>query len=187
MTETDNNDVKKHIAPDKDHTDEFLTTIEALDDNERNNRNMFASREIKPVVVMGYYCPSTKKYVLGGTSWADNMTPNAQFTTVSAASSTLTCPAGHRYRVYAAGAQNATQASIHQMSGSINGVAVANIAVTSSSTAMCYFFSGAGTAPTLGGINPIWLGAADTLTITTLTYAAGNDTEHWFLFEDYVI
>lgn len=183
MTETDNPIVKEHL---KLKDDQIIKRIEEIDDNERPFQKMFESRELKPVIIIGRYDKGSKKYVIG--SWLDSMTSKVAFNTASVASLTLTCAAGHRYRVINAGAQNATQASTHTLSGVLGGNVIGQLGLTSSVTSYAYFFTGAGTAPTFGGVNPIWMEAGDTLTITSNTCNVGVDNmEHFILYEDYEV
>lgn len=180
-------DMNGHLKKIED--DQLLNGITLLDDTRRDDagRHWAVSQMLQPAVIQGGYSAITGRYVLGCPSWTDNMTPGAAYTTASAASMTLTCATGHRYKVYAAGAMNATQASTHTLSGTISGNTISSLGLSSSSTAMNFFLSGAGTTTGFGSIHPIWLNAGDTLTITTNTYAAGNDTEHFFLYEDYTL
>jgi len=189
--------MKEHLN--KVDDDQCLKQIAELDDTQMTQpgRHFFRSQELVPVLQHGYYSSSQGRYILGSTSWRDNMTPNSSWTTTSAAALTLTCATGHRYRVYYAGCRNATQASDCVLSGNIGG------------NAWTDFNDKGGGAPTqldtivlIGGggrvydgvgvmgresIKEVWMNAGDTLTMTLSVYAAANNTEHLFLFEDYTL
>jgi len=187
---------KEHLK--KVDDDQCMKQIDELDDTRMNQqgRHFFRSQELVPVLQHGYYSTSQSRYILGASSWRDNMTPNSSWTTTSAAALVLTCPAGHRYRVYYAGCRNATQASLVVLSGNIGGnawtdfnqicgeaVATTTLVAIGGSVAI---YDGVGVSGK-NAIPEVWLNAADTLTMTLSVYAAGNNTEHLFLFEDYTL
>lgn len=187
--------------PQKEHLkeiepDQSVVGIDTLDDTARNDarRKWFVSQAIQPVVIQGYYNEDTGRYVLG--DWRNTMTPNSSWTTTSAAALTLTCAAGHRYRVYYASARNASQATAVTLSGVINGNAVGafneNCVLTATTRIICLGGQGVAIDAIAGsyganGPREIWLNAGDTLTMTLSAYAGGNDTEHLFMFEDYTV
>lgn len=145
----------------------------------------FLSRIITPTAAVGHYSPDTGKYVLGPFGY---YTPGVSFTTASAAALTLTCPAGYRYRVYWGSAINVTQASTVNLSCTIGGNTPAiPLAVSNNSQVQHNVCIGtAGTFVVNKNVLPyLWLNAGDTATMTNNTYAAGNDTEHIFLYEAY--
>lgn len=191
MTETDDPKVKEWL---KGKLEQRMKRLSEIETNEKDINNFFESREIKPIIDLGYYNPNTDKYVLG--DWRRTMTPNSSWTTTSAAALTLTCPAGHRYRVYYAGARNASAASIVTLSGTIGGNAVTNFhaphgAITTGTHAVIGgtggpYYDGVGVAGD-EHIREVWLNATDALVMTLSVYNAGNDTEHLFLFEDYLV
>lgn len=157
-------------------------------------RHLFLSHKIGPNMPIAWYNPTTGHPVLGPHGY---FVPNISWTTTSAAALTLTCPAGHRYKVYYAGCRNATQATDGTLSGTIggnawtdfnqkNGVAMAVQSTIVFIGAGCQVYDGVAVV----GCNAlpfVWLNAGDTLTMTLATYAAGNNTEHMFLFEDYEV
>jgi len=87
---------KEHLK--KVDDDQCMKQIDELDDTRMNQqgRHFFRSQELVPVLQHGYYSTSQSRYILGASSWRDNMTPNSSWTTTSAAALVLTCPAGHR-------------------------------------------------------------------------------------------
>lgn len=184
---------QKHLQKIED--DQSINGIETIDDTVKNEagRKWFISQAITPVVVMGGYSDDTGKIVLQSPSWRDSMVPNSSHTTASAAALTLTCATGHRYRVYYAGARNATQATNLTLSGVIGGNTWTsfNCAGSVSTQTTIPAIGGIGqtdaAAGWAGSVNEIWLNAADTLTMTLTVYAAGNNTEHLFMFEDYTL
>lgn len=177
--------------------DQSLDGIQTIDDTVRNDagRKWFVSQAIQPVMILGGYNANTGRYLLG--SWRDTMVPNSSWTTTSAAASTLTCPTGHRYRVYYAGARNASQSTDVTLSGTINGNSWTNfntdggsVCNTTTTTNVIgggnQFYDGVNVNGK-AAIPELWLNAGDTLTMTLGTYAAGNNTEHLFMFEDYEV
>lgn len=93
MTETDNPDVKKHIEPIPENTDEFLARLSNLTMNDRDIRKYFASREIKPTLVIAHYNSYTKKFEF---TYGE---PVFQTNTTSADTHTFTVPAGESWKV----------------------------------------------------------------------------------------
>lgn len=178
----------KHLEKIED--DQSLNGINSIDDTIRNEagRHWFVSQAIQPNMQMGYYSPTTGRFTLGGASWRDNMTCEMAFTTASAAASTLTCATGHRYEVTQAGAMNASQASTTALTITKSGSSTSALVTTSSGTTMQNAIgNGAGTATAVSFVGPVWLDAGDTLTLTLNTYAGGNDTEHYFMYNDYTL
>lgn len=188
MTGTPQNEHLKHIEE-----DQSIEGIETVDDTLKNQpgRKWFNSQVLQPVIIVGGYSETDGRYFLG--NWRENMVPNSQFNTTAAlGSNTLTCPAGHRYRVYYAHGANYTAAAVSVLSGSIGGNAVVAFrgapALTDNPIVV---IGGTSAVDAVAGtynntVNEIWLNAGDTLTQTIAT-AAGNDMEYLWLFEDYVI
>lgn len=186
---------QKHLSKIED--DQSIQGIDTIDDTIRNDagRKFFVSQEIGPKADMAWYNRTTGRLIPGPYGY---FVPNSSWTTTSAAALTLTCAAGHRYRVYYAGARNATQATDLVLSGVIGGNAWTEFNTTNGFT-----FATTETIALIGttggqvydgvgvigkpGINELWLNAGDTLTMTLGTYAAGNNTEHLFMFEDYEV
>lgn len=107
MTETDNPKVKEHLSL-KD--DQILKRITEIDDNERDFQKMFESRELKPVILLARYNPSTRKYQLGdGEVITDT-------DTTSAGAATFTVPAEKRWKVWCIYARNSTTATYYTLS-----------------------------------------------------------------------
>jgi len=192
------NDLQEHLK--KTEKDQLLIGFDALDNTVRNEpgRHAAVSQLFQPILTQGYWSASQGRYVPGFSSWRDNMTPNYSWSTTSQASLTLTCAAGHRYRVYYAGARNATQATALTLSGVIGGDAWTEFQPSESAetpftaTRVCIGANGTQADPVGGAcskpaLTEIWLNAADTLTMTLGTFAAGNNTEHLFLFEDFTL
>jgi len=189
--------IQEHLK--KIEKDQLLHGIDSLDDTVRNEvgRHFAVSQLIQPALVHGYYSTAQNRYILGPGSWRDNMVPNSSWTTTSQAALTLTCPAGHRYRVYYAAGRNATQATDAVLSGNIGGNAWTDFndkgggAITQQDTIVLIGGQGRvndGVA-VVGhdSLKELWLNAGDTLTFTLTTYAAANNTEHLFMFEDYTL
>jgi len=180
--------IQEHLKKVAD--DQCLNGIDTLDDTQRNeaDRHYAVSQLLQPGIVTGYYSTAQGRFIPGYSSWRDNMTCESSFTTASAAAFTLTCPAGHRYEVRQAGALNATQLSTTTLSASISGNALTCLGTSSSGTVMQMCIgNGAGTTTSVPQMNSIWLDAGDTLTLTLNTYAGGNDTEHFFIYNDHTL
>lgn len=186
---SDGTEIQEHL---KLKSEQKLKRLTGLTINEKNVNNFFESRQLGPIIHVAWYNPTTDKYVLGPPGY---FVPNSSFTTTSQAALTLTCAAGHRYRVYWAGCRNATQVSSAALSGTLGGNSWTDfieVRGTVSTTITCIGGSGPFT-DAIGGAygattpNEIWMSAGDTLTMTLSAYAAGNNTEHLFLFEDYTI
>lgn len=185
--------INEHLKKVED--DQLINGIDTVENTVRNDagRHYAVSQLLQPVYLQGYYDNITGRYVNG--DWRQSMVPNSSWTTTSAAALTLTCATGHRYRVYYAGARNATQATLVTLSGSIGGNAWTNFNIEQATGATTtlpvigggnQYYDGIGVAGT-NAIKEIWLNAGDTLTMTLSVYAAGNNTEHMFMFEDYTL
>lgn len=190
MTETDNPKVKEHLGL-KDG--QLLKRIEEIDDNERDFQKMFESREVKPVISLGYYNPKTKKYVLGPNSGASVMTPSIQTSTTSAATSVLTCAAGYTYKVIACGYSNSTRATNAKLELTVSGGSAKIIThgtTAALATHIWHLIGGENPRSNAVGWNvqlsePVWLSAGDALTITDLTFQAADSMYYFYLYERY--
>jgi len=180
----------KKIEPDQNVNglERFIATIK----NELG-RKWFHSQVLQPTTPTAWYNPTSGRYVLGPHGY---FVPGSSYTTTSQAALTLTCPTSHRYRVYYASCRNATQASTISLSANIGGNAITDM-LTPGSTGILTTNVAVGACGAVGDLagnpstpitpNEVWLNAGDTLTMTLTTYAAANNTEHIFLFEDYPV
>lgn len=117
--------------------------------------------------------------------------------TTGAAAATLTCAAGHAYKVVFASTKNDTRATAFTLVHTPNGGTATTIVDTGAST------GAAGVAhPILGGQQytgvtltvssvlgngAFWLQAGDTLVVTQGAYVGGDTVEHNFVYEDYTL
>lgn len=186
---------KEHLKKIED--DQPLNGIETIDDTQRNDtgRHWFVSQEIGPKADMAWYNRTSGRLIPGPYGY---FVPDSSWSTASVAALTLTCPAGHRYRVYYAAARNVTQATDAVLSGTINGnawtdfnqkngvvMAVLDTIVTIGASTQV--FDGVA-AVGCNALREIWLNAGDTLTLTLSVCNVGVDNcEHMFLFEDYEV
>lgn len=151
-------------------------------------RRMFLSMEIKPGLHVGSIDPDTSRAIPGVQSPLSGI----HFSTATVAALTLTVPANRRYRVYYAGALNITQVSDVTLTGTINGNALAVPLVINTAQSQTQFNSVIGiNGIDFGGVaivtvpKEIWLEAGDTLTLTCTTFAALDNTEHLFLYQEF--
>lgn len=164
---------------DKDQNVSGLTTLSMALKN-GPFKKWFVSQVIQPTAEFSVYDPGTGRMVLGGIA-----PPQAfvQYTAVSAGSDTLDAPAGYYYIVTLAYLQNETRAGTVQMSGVIQGTAMAAIA-DSGAGAMTvneteYSIGGAtGTSGYAGIAGPVILDGdlGDELTQTNVNYVAADVT-----------
>lgn len=187
--------IQEHLRKVED--DQALNGISRLDETQRDqdDRHYAVSQLIQPNIPMGWYNPSTGRYVLGYPGYFE---PNSSYTTASQAALTLTCPTGHRYEVYYAGCRNATQASNATLSAVIGGNTFTDLledqggGMIITSTIIC-IGTGGSITDAVGGTfakrvpDVIHLAAGDQLVMTLSVYAAANNTEHLFLFKDYPV
>lgn len=177
----DANQWLKKITPDQN-----LSDIEQIDDTRVSGfKQWFMSRLIGPFIKLGYYDADADRIVQGSPS--ESYTWESEFTTASAAALTLTCPAGYRYEVYHACAWNVTQASSTTLTATIGGNTLTLITTAAGQTQIkgLAIGQGFGALSDYSHTAPIGLSAGDTMTLTCGTYAAGNDTQHQYVFKSY--
>lgn len=118
--------------------------------------------------------------------------------TTGAAAATLTCAAGHAYKVVFASTKNDTRATTITVVLTPSGGTAATVIDTAANTGaqgVAHPLIGGmglmtGVASHLGGGNfngALWLQAGDTLTITQGSYVGGDTVEHNFVYEDYTL
>lgn len=167
--------------------DQYLKYLGDLEDIDfEYYRQMFLSHMINLELNIGSINPDTSHLVPGIPSPA----PGSEYTTTAVAALTLTCPANRRLRVYYAGACNNTQASVVNLTGTFGGNVVLRplvVSLTNSQILMNVVIGKPSPAAggTAGSIDEIWLAPGESITITCATFAAGNDTEHLILYEEY--
>lgn len=186
MTETDNQKVKDHIETERS---QLIRSIDQLGDPERPFQKMFESREIKPVVLIGRYNRDTKKYEIS------QIKQTVLFSTVSAATYTITCPANTRYHVKYFAGRDDTSATFYSLTGTINGQAITFLptSLSASDVGQIAILIGNNTFLAVGGLvcqaitGPITLNPGDTLVMTMVNYVALDDTEYVAIVDEEVI
>lgn len=152
----------------------------------RGLRRWFASRILGYNFNMGYYDHVADRIVPGPFS----PSLSSEFTTTSAAASTLTCPAGYKIKITFAGAVNATQISTVSLTVTVGGITPNFPLVTrtvTSTTELLSVIGGSSMGATglMYTLPDWWLDEGETATMTLNTYAAGNNTEHLWRYEIY--
>lgn len=160
--------------------DQNVKGIDTLDDTVKNDygRHWFLRQDIAPNLDMGVYNSTNGRFEKSHGSW--------RATTFSAAhptvSNTLTAPAGHLYRVHFAYISDDFTNYQVNMTGSINGQAVAFLSLSTAMTAGVNFIAigipfnidnAGGLTPAIPSV--IELRSGDTAAMT-ITGAVGGDT-----------
>lgn len=149
-------------------------------------RRWWTSRILAPFIKYGWYNPDTGKVALGS---LDFFTNESVFTTVSVQALTLTCEAGYRYEVWFAACFNATQISFSALTCNIGGNAIDLAQTATGLTRGVGTIIGLAQTAAVADLQcaPIGLSPGDTLTLTCSAFAAGNNTEHYFIYRRYKV
>ena len=172
----------KKITPDQN-----LEKLEDIVKTVMNgHRRWFQSKVLQPILVQGTYDVDTGKYVLGIPSKKKRIL----FSTASVNSLSLTAEGDERIRIIYAGAVNITQVSTVSLTATLDGNALAVPLVTPVSNTSIVFHGvignrNASATTSDGSLDELWLEPGDSATLTCNVFAAGNDTEHIFIYESY--
>ena len=161
-------------------------------------RRWFASRILQPTFDMGYYDTSTGSIVLGVPTTTFSDLPRESeidTSTTSAATYTLTCPAGHRYVVTACGYSNGTRVTAGQLELTKSGGAAKILLKGTTAGLATYVWKLIGaynSASNAAGFNssiegPIILGPGDVLTIRDNSFVAADTMYYYFMYQDVVL
>lgn len=174
-----------------------ITDLENIDLD--GKLKFFLSMLIQQGINLGYYNPDQKTFVLGpappSLSDARSIVTDTDVDVVSDADHTLTCPAGHAYKVISATIKNSTDAAgsygevTYTPSGGTASIftQVAGAAAQGETNVLI----GQGSPHSGGGghvwLEYLWMQAGDTLKIEDLNFGAGDVMRKEFIFEDYTL
>lgn len=177
--------------------DQNVQGLGSLDDSARNDarRKWFLSQQIVPAVIVGELDTATGKITTSGNKTIPRTSTSVLAT--SSATHTLTCPAGHAYKVIYASARDETTGPAYTLTYTPNGqtAGVIRTYVGNMIAAKTYALLGGTeilTDPGAGiyysNINgPLWMRPGDALVITNANYVALDVCYQLFIYEDYTI
>jgi len=180
--------IQEHLK--KVETDQTLNGIASLNRSLRNqdSRHLAVSQMIQPVLSQGEYNSFTGRYqaCCGG--------QRATSTTVAIATSTITCPAGHKYKIKILSATEAGfTATSYAIAGTISGTALTilpdggNMLAGQSALLIGSPVHVNGAGALEPSLTTLELNEGDTLTITMSDWGAGDTWNLQYIFEDIVI
>lgn len=157
-------------------------------------RRWFHTRKIENQIKIGFYDPNSEKIVIGPNDGRHIVT-GTQVAVASAADSTLTVPAGYKYKLIYAAITNDTRGPSATLTitphgydpfvvdtGTGVGLANQSLALLGGSA---WDPAALGALPSMNG--PVWLSAGSTAVLNNTNFVAADVMRHEFVFEIYAL